>query len=145
MPNFLAGLVTGCLIGIAGTLLLILLAAGISKERPVNGRWFSVRGMLFVLLGTPGVAIASHSLGLRRSVAVLLLMVAVLIIAKLHGLVYGLAASAAAAVALCFLYLPSIGSLLVLRTNDQLLVALFLLSGILGSRIIGPLPKRTIQ
>lgn len=145
MQGFLAGLLTGCLIGIAGTLLLLLLAAGISKEHPSNGRWFSVRGMLFVLLGTPGVAIASQSLGLRRSIAVLLLMVAVLIIAKLHGLVYGLAASAVAALALSVLYLPPIGSLLVVRANDQLLLALFLLSGILGSRIIGPLPKRTTQ
>jgi K+-sensing histidine kinase KdpD len=145
MPGFLTGLLTGCLIGIAGTLLLLLLAAGISKEHPSDGRWFSARGMLLVLLGTPGVAIASHSLGLRRSIAVLLLMVAVLVIAKLHGLVYGLGASAAAALALCYFYLPPIGSLLVLRTNDRLLLALFLLSGILGSRIIGPLPKRTTQ
>ena len=67
----------------------------------------------------------------------LLLLLAVLAIARLAGMAAGVAASGLAAGILSYFFLPPIGSLKVLYPGDRIVLTLFLLSAILGSRLIG--------
>jgi K+-sensing histidine kinase KdpD len=137
MGSFVAGLVTGCLLGVSGTLLLLLLGLSLSGQFSTLFKTNSLRGHVYaaaVLITVSGIA---YLLKLDKESAMLLLLLAVLAVAKQGGLVYGLAASAMAAVLLSFLFMPPVGSLFIKGPDDRLALALFLLIAAVGSRLIG--------
>lgn len=137
MVGFTAGLAIGCLVGVSGTFLLILLATALSKERPNPMSELSPRGFAYPSMALLAVAGVSYPLKLDKDVVVLLFLMTVLVIAKMGGLANGLAASVVASGMLSFLFLPPVGSLMVARPDDQFALALFLLSAIFGSRLFG--------
>ena len=138
MGSYVAGLVTGCLLGVSGTLLLLLLGLSLSGQFSTLFKTNSLRGHVVaaaVLIVVSGIA---YFLKLDKESAMLLLLLAVLAIAKKGGLVHGLVASAMAAVILSIFFMPPVGSLFVKGPDDRLALALFLLIAALGSRLIEP-------
>lgn len=85
---------------------------------------------MVILLLVGGV---SYTLKLDKMVAVLLLLSSVLVIARLAGLICGMAASVVGAGLLSILFLPPIGSLSVASSEDRLALAVFLLAAAAGS------------
>ena len=137
MGSYVAGLVTGCLLGVSGTFLLLFLVLSLSGQFSTLFKANSLRGIVYaaaVLIAVSGIA---HLLRLDKDSAMLLLLLAVLAVAKQGGLVLGLAASAMAAVMLSVLFMPPVGSLFIKGPDDRLALALFLLIAALGSRLIG--------
>ncbi len=137
MGSYVAGLVTGCMLGVSGTLLLLFLGLSLSGQFSTLSKTTSLRGHVYsaaVLIVVSGIA---YLLKLYKESAMLLLLLAVLAVAKQGGLVHGLVASAMAAAILSFLFMPPVGSLFVKGPDDRLALALFLLIAALGSRLIG--------
>jgi K+-sensing histidine kinase KdpD len=137
MGSYIAGLVTGCMLGVSGTLLLLFLGLSLSGQFSTLSKTNSPRGYVYsaaVLIAVSGIA---YLLKLDKESAMLLLLLAVLAVAKQGGLVHGLVASAMASLMLSFLFMPPVGSLFVKGPDDRLALALFLLIAALGSRLIG--------
>jgi K+-sensing histidine kinase KdpD len=66
-----------------------------------------------------------------------MLLFAILAISRIEGLVNGYIATAIGAVILVVWFFPPIGSLMIKSSSDRLALALFLLIGTLGSRLLG--------
>lgn len=137
MSSFVAGLITGCVIGVGGTALLLLFAATLTDGYSNRMYELSLRGVAFAALALLAVAGLSYTMKLDEAGAILLLSLSVLVIAKLGGFRYGIGASVVAAMLLSLLFLPPIGSLWVIGSNNRLALVLFLLSTIAGSRLMG--------
>jgi K+-sensing histidine kinase KdpD len=145
MVGFTAGLAIGSLLGVTFTFLLILLAAALSNKRPSLADELSPRGLAYPATALLAISGVSYFLKLDKAAVMLLLFLAVLAIAKLDGLAKGIGASAFAAGVLDLMFLPPIGSLKVAHPEDQFALALFFLSAIFASRLIGKpkvLPQR---
>lgn len=137
MGSFIAGLVTGLLLGVSGTFLLFIAALAFTGESSSALSRQSYRSFVLITAALVILAGAAHILKLDKTSSLLLLLLAVLAIAKQSGLVNGLIASAIAAVSLSVLFFPPIGSLAIKGPGDRLALALFLLIATLGSRFIG--------
>jgi two-component system sensor histidine kinase KdpD len=83
------------------------------------------------------IAAVCHRLNVGKDAATLLLLLAVLVVSRLEGLVNGLIATAIASFILGFWFFPPTGSLVIKSSSDRLALALFLLIGTLGSRMLG--------
>jgi K+-sensing histidine kinase KdpD len=137
MVGFIAGMAIGCLLGVSGTFLLILLATALSNKRPSLADELSTWRLAYSATALLAVAGISYLLRLDKAAAMLLLFLAVLAIAKFEGLAKGIGASAFAAGMLSFLFLPPIGSIRIARPEDQFALALFFLSALFATRLIG--------
>ena len=137
VSSFVAGLITGCVIGVSGTALLLLFVATLTDGYSNRMYELSLRGIACAAVALLAVTGLSYTLKLDKAGAILLLSLSVLVIAKLGGFRYGIGASVVAAVLLSFLFLPPIGSLWVIGSDNRLALVLFLLSTIAGSRLIG--------
>ncbi len=137
MTSFDAGLIIGCLVGVMGTYLLLLLAASVSGVQPDKMNGQSRRRAAIAVVALLLVSGVSYALKLDKAYAILLLFLSVLVIAKLEGFKCGFLASGVAAALLSFLFLPPVGSLWVIGTDNRLVLALFLLITTVGSRLIG--------
>jgi K+-sensing histidine kinase KdpD len=137
MGSYLAGLVTGCLLGVSGTLLLLLLGLSFSGQFSTLFKTNSPRGHVYAAAVLTAVSGIAYLLRLDKGSAMLILLLAVLAVAKQGGLAHGLVASAIAAVILTVLFMPPVGSLFIKGPDDRLALALFLLIAALGSRLIG--------
>jgi K+-sensing histidine kinase KdpD len=73
----------------------------------------------------------------------LLLLLAVLAVSKREGLLNGLIATAIAALILVYWFFPPAGTVLTKSSSDRLALALFLILGTVGSRLIGPQERTT--
>lgn len=136
MGGFTAGLVTGCLLGVWGTFLLLFLGAAFSGE---GARLFHVQSLPGTLLSTIAllfIAAICHRMNVGKDASILLLLLAVLAISKLEGLLNGLIATAIAALILAWFFPPD-GSMMIKSSSDRLALALFLLIATLGSRLVG--------
>ncbi|HEY2646043.1 MAG TPA: DUF4118 domain-containing protein [Candidatus Acidoferrales bacterium] len=136
MGGFTAGLVTGCLLGVAGTFMLLSLAAAFSGE---GSRLFRLRSFPGAILSTIAlllVAVLCHRLNIGTDASILLILLVVLTISKLEGLLNGLLATGIAAVILAWFFPPD-SSMMIRSSSDRLALALFLLIATLGSRLIG--------
>jgi K+-sensing histidine kinase KdpD len=136
MGGFTAGLVTGCLLGVCGTFLLLTLGTAFSIER---ARYFRVRSVPGTILSTILlllIAAFCHRMGIGKDASMLMLLLAVLCISKIEGLISGLVATVISAFLLAFWFFPPAG-LAIRSASDRLALALFLLIATLGSRIIG--------
>jgi len=136
MGGFTAGLVTGCLLGVCGTFVLLSLGTAFSSGR---ARLFHVRSIPGTILSTAAlllVAAFCHRMTIRNDATMLILLLAVLCISKIEGLINGLIATAISAFVLAFWFFPPVG-FSIRSSSDRLALALFLLIATLGSRIIG--------
>jgi K+-sensing histidine kinase KdpD len=136
MGGFTTGLVAGCLLGVCGTFLLLTLGAAFSADR---ARVFHVRSLPGTLLSTIillCIAAFSHRMNIGKDASMLLLLLAVLAISKLEGLLNGLIATAIAALILVFWFFPPAAGTMIKSSSDRLALALFLLLGTLGSRLL---------
>lgn len=137
MGGFTAGLVAGCLIGVCGTFLLLSIGAAFSTDRARVFHLHSVPGAFLSAIVLLSVALFCHWFGIGKDASMLLLLLAILAIAKFEGLLNGLIATVIAAIALIVWFFPPLGSLMVKSSSDRLALALFLLLATLGSRLIG--------
>jgi len=137
MAGFIAGLALGCLIGVCGTYAVLFLAATTPEPIPVRMKEFSALKFAVSLLAISAIGGACFKLNAHKSTTVLVLLLGVLLVARLSGIVVGLFASIVSGILLSLLFLSPIGSLRVSRPSDQFLLALFLLSSLLGCRLIG--------
>lgn len=135
MGGFTTGLVAGCLLGVAGTFLLLSVSAAFSVERARVFRLRSVPGTLLSTIALLIIAAFCHRLRIGNDASMLLLLLAVLAISKLEGLLNGLLATAIAVLILAWSFPPD-GSMMVKSSSDRLALALFLLVATLGSRLI---------
>jgi len=134
MSSFLGGLITGSLIGVVVTLLVLMIVAGVrGLENTAEGRVRNRKVFLaaLVLLVVCGVC---YTLDLEKS-ALLALLLSVLLIAKLGGSSRGIAAAGIAAVMLAW-FLPPNGSLSVTGMDNRLALALFVLGTVVGSIVV---------
>jgi K+-sensing histidine kinase KdpD len=134
MSSFLGGLITGSLIGVVVTLLVLMIVAGVkgpgnTAEGQVPNRKILLAAL--VLLAVCGVC---YTLDLEKS-ALLALLLSVLLIAKLGGSKRGIAAAGIAAVMLAW-FLPPNGSLTVTGLDNRLALALFVLGTVVGSIVV---------
>ena len=131
MSSFLAGLITGCLIGVVVTLLVLMIVAGIrDPETSVAGK-VPHRKILLAALVLFGVCGICYTFDLEKS-ALLALFLSVLLLARLGGSKRGIAAAGIAAVLLAW-FLPPNGSLAVMGLDNRLALALFILGTVVGS------------
>ncbi len=108
-------LVIGCVIGFgAGILYLFLLGSSAEvQDKPNKSRLpFSLQLLrggwtIVTLIATGGIC---YGLKLEKTVAILILTAAVLLIAKLAGNTYGLVASVLAVGLVAYFFLPPVGS-----------------------------------
>ena len=124
-------MITGCLIGVVVTLLVLMIVAGIrDPETSVAGK--VTHGEIFlaalVLFGVCGIC---YTFDLEKS-ALLALFLSVLLLARLGGSKRGIAAAGIAAVLLAW-FLPPNGSLAVMGLDNRLALALFILGTVVGS------------
>jgi len=137
MFTYVAGLATGCLIGVCCTILLLLLSAALTDEYPHELRKISLLQLAATGTGIFAVAYSAYYMNFEKSAAALLLLLAVLGSAKIGGLVNGFISAALAAGMLCVLFLPPIGSLRIAEPSDRFVLSLFLITAALGSRLVG--------
>jgi K+-sensing histidine kinase KdpD len=135
MGGFTAGLVAGCLLGVSGTFLLLTLGAAFSVDGARIFRLRSLPGTLLSTIALLCVAAFCYRFGIGKDASMLLLLLAVLAVARLEGLVNGLIATTIAALVLAWIFPPA-GSLVIKSSSDRLALALFLLIATLGSRIL---------
>ena len=143
MGGFTAGLVTGCLLGVCGTFLLLSLATAFSGE---GARLFRVRSLPGTFLSTIAllcIAAICHRMNIGKDASMLLLLLAVMTISKLEGLLNGLIAAAIASLILVFWFFPPVGAFAIRSSSDRLALALFLLISTLGSHMITRQAKST--
>ncbi len=131
MSNFLAGLITGSLIGVVVTLLVLMIVSGVkgpektSEGQVPNRKVFLAAVLLLAICGI------CYRFDLEKS-ALLALLLSVLLIAKLGGSKRGITAAGIAAVILAW-FLPPNGSLTVTGLDNRLALALFVLGTVVGS------------
>jgi K+-sensing histidine kinase KdpD len=136
MGGFSAGLVTGCLLGVCGTFLLLSISTAFSTERARVFRVRSVPGTILSTIILLCIAAFCRRLGIGKDASMLLLLLAVLGVSKFEGLVNGLIATVIAALILAYWFFPPAG-LMITSSSDRLALALFLLLATLGSRMLG--------
>ena len=134
--DFAAGMMVGCLVGVISAVLLLFVST-LTDERSDRKGELSLRGLVCAAVTLLAAGEFSHILKLDKNSGTLLLLLSVLVIARLGGFRYGIVASVIAALLLSFLFLPPIGSLWVIGSDDQLTLTLFLLSTIVGSGLVG--------
>ena len=133
-------LVIGCAIGFgAATLYLFLLGSSPESQSRANRS----RLPLFLTVVRAGWTAAAllaaagicYGVKLDKTLSLLVLVVAVLLVSKLAGPVYGVTASVAAGGFAAY-FLPPNGSFRVASTEDQLALVVFLLAAIMGSQLV---------
>ena len=131
MSSFLAGLITGSLIGIVVTLLVLMIASGIKGPANASAGQVPNRKIFLAAIVLLAVCGVCYTLNLEKS-ALLALLLSVLLLAKLGGSRRGIAVAGIAAVLLAW-FLPPNGSLSVNGLDNRLALALFVLGTVVGS------------
>ena len=134
MSSFLAGLITGSLIGVVSTLLVLMIVAGMKVPDSVSASKVPNRKIFLATLVLLGVCGVCYTFNLEKS-ALLALLLSVLLLAKLGGSRRGIAAAGIAAVLLAW-FLPPNGSLSVMGLDNRLALALFILGTVVGSIVV---------
>jgi K+-sensing histidine kinase KdpD len=137
MLGFVTGLVFGMLIGAGGLFLVFLFGIALAERDSRLTQGFPRNNFLLWLLPILFVSVLSYSLKLVDPAVVLLLLLAVITIARLGGYGKGLLATGLCAATLAVVILPDQGTFWVYQRNDQLVVVLFLVCASLGSLLAG--------
>jgi K+-sensing histidine kinase KdpD len=142
--GFVLGVLIGAVVGFgAGALaMLVGLAARASKELDPpseipRGRYSRLFNIACAAMALFIVSWLAFELKLDKTGAVLLLMLVVLIIARLLGRTYGIAATVVASELLNYFFLPPIWSLGITGSDNWLAFTLFLVGATLGSHLAG--------
>jgi K+-sensing histidine kinase KdpD len=135
--GFISGLTIGLVVGVSGTLMLILGSAAFYGEGSSAMGRLSIRSFGLITAALVSLAWTGHMTKIGKASSLLLLLLAVLAIARYAGLVYGFVASAIAAISLAVCSFPPIGSLTIAKPHDRVALTLFLLVATLGSRFFG--------
>jgi K+-sensing histidine kinase KdpD len=134
MSGFLAGLITGSLIGVVVTLLVLVIIAGAKDPDGASANQVPNRKVFLTALVLLAVCGVSYTLNLEKS-ALLALLLSVLLLAKLGGSKRGIVVAGIAAVMLAW-FLPPLGSLAVSGLDNRLALALFVLGTVVGSIVV---------
>jgi K+-sensing histidine kinase KdpD len=134
MSSFLAGLITGCLIGAVLTLLVLMIIAGAKTGENATAGQVPNRKVFLAALVLLAVCGVCYTLDLEKS-ALLALLLSVLLLAKLGGSKRGIVVAGIAAVMLAW-FLPPNGSLSVTGLDNRLALALFVLGTVVGSIVV---------
>jgi K+-sensing histidine kinase KdpD len=137
MAVFVSGFVVGLLAGVGGLFLLFLFGASVAEHETHCAQGFPRISYFIWLVPILGVAAVCFAFNLVDSAVVLLLLLAVLTVARFGGLARGLLATALCAVSLAIIFLPDAGTFWVHERNDQVVVGLFLGCATLGSLLVG--------
>lgn len=136
MSGFVAGMISGCVIGAVITLLLLLVVASFQKQEktsPTPSR--SSQRMAFAAsLILLAIGAVSYGLDLEKS-ALLAMLLAVLLVAKLGGSKRGIVAACIAALIVAW-FLPPYGSFWVSGLDNRIALALFVLGTFVGSIVM---------
>lgn len=114
-------------------------ASGTGPGSSVLSR-LSYRSFVFTTGALVILAGGAYIMKLGQASSLLLLLLAVLVIARHDGLIHGLLATAIAAISLSVWFFPPIGSLVIAKPDDRLALLFFLLTASLGSRFFGERP-----
>ncbi len=134
MSSFLAGLITGGLIGVILTLLVLMIIAGAKGRDSASTDQVPNRKVFLAALALLAVCGVCYTLDLEKS-ALLALLLSVLLLAKLGGSRRGIVVAGIAAVMLAW-FLPPNGSLSVSGLDNRLALALFVLGTVVGSIVV---------
>jgi K+-sensing histidine kinase KdpD len=136
MTGFLAGLVTGCLVGVTVTIVLLLFAAtwlSESQQQPAESSLRGIAAASLIILSLCGFCYALH---LPKPVVMILLLSAVFLIADQLEILTALIVAGLSTLMLTLLFLPPIRSIRILHAGDRLSLAAFLLVSVVGCRLI---------
>jgi K+-sensing histidine kinase KdpD len=136
MIVFLAGVATGCLVGVTLTIVLLLFFATWFTEPQKQVVECSLRSIVATSMAILGVGCISYALHLPKAAAMILFLSAVFLIADQFELLAALIASGLSSITLIFLFLPPLHSFRVATTGDRLSLAVFLLASVVGCRLI---------
>ena len=131
MSSFVAGLITGSLIGAVATLLVLMIIAGAKGTAGTSADQVPNRKVFLAALALLAVCGVCYTFELEKS-ALIALLLSVLLLAKLGGSKRGIIAAGIAAVMLAW-FLPPNGSLSVIGMDNRLTLALFVLGTVVGS------------
>jgi K+-sensing histidine kinase KdpD len=134
MSSFLAGLITGILMGVVVTLLVLMIIAGAKRPESSPAGQVPNRKVFLAAIALLGVCGVCYTLNLEKS-ALLALLLSVLLLAKLGGSKRGIVVAGIAAVMLAW-FLPPNGSLSVTGLDNRLALALFVLGTVVGSIVM---------
>jgi K+-sensing histidine kinase KdpD len=134
MSSFLAGLITGSLIGVVVTLLVLMIIAGSKGAESASAGQVPNRKVFLTALVLLVVCGVCYTFNLEKS-ALLALLLSVLLLAKLGGSKRGILIAGIAAVMLAW-FLPPNGSLTVSGLDNRLTLALFVLGTVVGSIVV---------
>ena len=137
MLSFASGILIGFLLGVGGTLLLLLVISAVPDEYPLavsaSKKWMAT---VMVLILTVLGGYIFNTLNLRRATfATLTLLLLVFGTARATGLLPSWLTLALAAVMLSYL-LPPTGTLQISSIDDKILLVFFLFCGLIGTRLL---------
>ena len=140
MESFTAGLIVGCIIGAMGVLLCLLYVHAIpdgfprAREKELLPVWqFSALVMLLMLVAK----VAYELLKLQRlSLLAMVLLFLVFLTAKIRGLLAALATLTFASILMSYVLPPS-KTIWIAGSTDRLLLAIFVVFGVVVSRFVG--------
>ena len=136
MTGFVAGVATGCLVGVTVTIILLLFAATWLAEPQQQSAESSARGVAAACLTILALGAFCYALHLPKAVVMILLLSAVFLIADQTEVLTALIGSGLSTLLLTFLFLPPIRSMRIIRMGDRLSLAAFLLVSVVGCRLI---------
>jgi K+-sensing histidine kinase KdpD len=134
MSGFLAGMISGCIIGAVITLLLLLIVSGAQGKERNPPRQVSQRKVFVAALILLAVGGACYSMDLEKS-ALLALLLSVLLVAKLGGSKRGIVAACIAVLIVAW-FLPPYHSLWVSGLDNRIALILFILGTFVGSIVM---------
>jgi len=134
MSSFLAGLITGILIGAVVTLVVLMIIAGAKGRESASTGQVGNRKVFLATLALLAVCGVCYTFELEKS-ALIALLLSVLLLAKLGGSKRGIIVAGIAAVLLAW-FLPPHGSLSVVGLDNRLALALFVLGTVVGSIVM---------
>jgi K+-sensing histidine kinase KdpD len=137
MTGFTPGFVLGLLVGVGGLFLIFLLGASFAEHESRHSE-VSRRNKYFAwLVPIVGAAAVCYIFNLVDSAVVIMLLLAVLAVAKIGGFGKGLLATGLCAAALAIVFLPDAGTFWIHERNDKIVVTLFLVCATLASVLAG--------
>jgi len=136
MVGFVAGLATGCLIGVSGMFFLLLLSSSLPRASEQLRREISPRGMLMGALIVLAVGESAHLLHMHKSGFMLVLLLTLMLIAHWGNVVTSLTAALVSSLVAAVFVLPPIGSLRIAQPHDRLALAIFILISIVSCSLI---------
>ena|SRR5215472_13609541 len=134
MNGFLAGMISGCVVGSLVTLLFLIIVASWQKKEKTTSSRFSQRTVFVAALVLLAIGTACYFRDLEKS-ALLSLLLSVLLVAKLGGSKRGIISACIAALIVAW-FLPPYGSLWVTGLDNRIALALFVLGTFIGSIVM---------